>query len=93
MHVTSVSIRTTGYDHTRHGTIGYVDFDHACPRTGETGSVHFLCIAKLPENSPYPLIERALLDEACRQVNFMPEYRLGQKTLTFASQGQHRASA
>lgn len=93
MHVVSISIEITQFDPARDGFSGFVVFNHNCPQSGESGTAHFHCIARIAADSPRPLIEHALFNEACRQVNFMPEYRLRQKALTFADLEEHQASA
>jgi len=83
MHVTTTEIEVSQFDNTRGGYVGFVTFTHECHQTGDAGCAHFQCLAKLPEGTAPAKIRHALLEEACRQVNFMPEYRLGQRTLTF----------
>lgn len=83
MHVTATTVTIGTHDAKRGGFVGLVTFQHRCKTTGEQGTAHFECFADLPKTSQTPLVERILIAEACRQVRFMPEYRLGQSFLSF----------
>jgi len=93
IHVVSISIQITQFDPARGRLSRSVVFNHNRRQSGKSGTAHFHCIARIAADSPRPLIEHALLNEACRQVNFMPEYRLRKKALTFSDLEEHQASA
>lgn len=93
MRVVETQIVVSHFEASSERHVGYVTFIHVCDETGEQGAAHFKCRAKLAEGAANPTVENALFEEACRQVNFMPEYRLGQKVLSFDELTEMRATA
>ncbi|MGV6811940.1 MAG: hypothetical protein ACWA47_06825 [Brevirhabdus sp.] len=93
MRVVETRIKVSHFEKNKAGFIGFVTFTHNCPQTGDCGTAHFQCLARVDEDTPQYQIEQAMVADACRQVNFMPEYRLGRKELTFADLEPRQALA